>query len=81
MNLGRMLRESAAKCPGKTAVVCGEQTVTYRELDEQTDALARSLLREGLEPGDRVAIHWANSVETVQLYFACFKAGLIAVPG
>jgi long-chain acyl-CoA synthetase len=75
-----MLRESAAKSPEKMAVVCGERTMTYRELNEQTDALARSLLAAGLEEGDRVAIHWANSKETVQLYFACFKAGLIAVP-
>jgi acyl-CoA synthetase (AMP-forming)/AMP-acid ligase II len=34
----------------------------------------------GLRTGDRVAIHWCNSVEVVKLYFACFKSGLIAVP-
>ena len=27
-----------------------------------------------------MAIHWCNSVEVVNLYYACFKAGLIAVP-
>ena len=49
-------------------------------MDRSTDALAQWLLREGLKTGDRVAIHWSNSVEVVNLYFACFKAGLIAVP-
>ena len=34
----------------------------------------------GFPPGDRVAIHWSNSIETVQIFFAIFKAGLIAVP-
>ena len=80
MTLGQMLRLSAAKNPDKPAVVCGEQIVTYCELDEATDALATWLLQQGLQPGDRVAIHWTNSVETVNLYFACFKSGLIAVP-
>src|SRR5262245_7688050 len=80
MTLGQMLRLSAAKNPDKPAVVCGEQIVSYCELDEGTDALAAWLLQQGLQPGDRVAIHWTNSVETVNLYFACFKSGLIAVP-
>lgn len=34
----------------------------------------------GLKPQDRVIIQWSNSIEAVQLYFAVFKAGLIAVP-
>jgi long-chain acyl-CoA synthetase len=80
MTLGGMLHRSAVKNPDKPAVVCGEQTLSYRELDESTDALAGWLLGQGLQPGDRVAIHWTNSVETVRLYFACFKSGLIAVP-
>ncbi|HWC96399.1 MAG TPA: AMP-binding protein [Candidatus Sulfopaludibacter sp.] len=80
MNLGTMLRKAAGRSPQKPAIVCGDQVVSYRELDRSTDALAHWLLQAGLDTGDRVAIHWCNSVETVSLYFACFKAGLIAVP-
>src|SRR5712691_7165549 len=80
MNLGRMLRQSAVRTPQKSAIVCGDRIVTYEALDRSTDALAHWLLRQGLETGDRVAIHWCNSVEVVNLYFACFKAGVIAVP-
>ena len=80
MDLGTMLRLSAARSPQKPAIICGDQVVTYEALDRSSDALARWLVREGLETGDRVAIHWCNSVEVVNLYFACFKAGLIAVP-
>jgi long-chain acyl-CoA synthetase len=80
MNLGRMLRHSAERTPQKPAVICGGRVVSYEALDQSTDALARWLLREGLQTGDPVAIHWCNSVELVNLYFACFKAGLIAVP-
>ena len=80
MTLGEMLHLSAVRNPHKPAIICGEQVVSYESLDQSTDALARWLLRQGVQPGDRVAIHWTNSVETVTLYFACFKAGLIAVP-
>jgi long-chain acyl-CoA synthetase len=38
------------------------------------------LLDLGLTPGDRVAVHLANSIEIILSYYACFKAGLIAVP-
>jgi long-chain acyl-CoA synthetase len=80
MNLGGMLRHSTARGPEKPALICGDQIVSYEVLNRATDALARWLLQEGLKIGDRVAIHWCNSVEVVTLYFACFKAGLIAVP-
>jgi long-chain acyl-CoA synthetase len=80
MNLGMMLRHSVARSPQKPAVICDDQVVTYEDLDRSTDALARWFLRKELKVGDRVAIHWCNSVEVVNLYFACFKAGLIAVP-
>ncbi len=80
VNLGGMLRHSARRSPQKPAIICGDQIVSYEKLDRSTDALAASLLGEGLEMGDRVAIHWCNSLEVVTLFFACFKAGLIAVP-
>jgi len=80
VTLGGMLHHSAVRAPHKPALICGDRIVSYEALDQSTDALARWLLQEGLDTGDRVAIHWCNSVEVVNLYFACFKAGLIAVP-
>lgn len=80
MNLGKTLRDSAARNAQKPALICGDQIVTYGALDRSTDTLAYWLLRQGFEPGDRLAIHWCNSIEAVKLYFACFKAGIIAVP-
>jgi long-chain acyl-CoA synthetase len=80
MTLGEMLHLSAVKFTSKAAIVCAERSISYAALDEATDALARWLLQQDLRPGDRVGIHWTNSIETVTLYFACFKSGLIAVP-
>ena len=78
--LGALLRSRAQENPDATALFCGDRKMSYRELDESSTRLAAWMLEHELHPGDRVAIHWCNSIETVQLFFAAFKAGLIAVP-
>lgn len=80
MNLGDLLRATAAQHPSKTALVGSGEEVSYEQLDQTTTRLACRFLAEGCRPGDRIAIHWSNSIEVVTLFFSCFKAGLIAVP-
>jgi long-chain acyl-CoA synthetase len=80
MNIANVLTVAAAQDPRKAAIVLEKESISYEELDRSTTSLARWLLRQGLKPGDRVAIHWPNSIETVKLFFASFKAGMIAVP-
>jgi len=79
MNLGDLLRARATENPEKTALFCARRTMSYRALDETSTRLAEWFLAQGLRVGERVAVHWPNSVEVVQIYFALFKAGLIAV--
>jgi acyl-CoA synthetase (AMP-forming)/AMP-acid ligase II len=80
MNIANVLTASAAQDPRKAAIVLENESISYEELDRSTTSLARWLLRQGLKPGGCVAIHWPNSIETVKLFFASFKAGMIAVP-
>jgi long-chain acyl-CoA synthetase len=80
MNLGNSLSASAARNPRKLAIAIENESIPYEELEHSSASLARWLLRHGCKPGDRVAIHWPNSIEMVKLLFACFKAGMIAVP-
>jgi long-chain acyl-CoA synthetase len=79
MNLTATLQARAVEDPNKTALFHGDAAISYRELDASSTALASWFLDQGLHAGDRVAIHWSNSIEAVQLFFALFKAGLIAV--
>jgi len=65
--------------PDAVALFCGDQTMTFGELDRSTDRLAAWLLAQGLQPGDRVAIQWPNAIAVVQVYFAAFKAGLSGI--
>jgi long-chain acyl-CoA synthetase len=50
-------------------------TVTYAELDQQSDALACALLDMGLKRGDRVALIMPNIAAFVISYYAILKAG------
>src|SRR5436190_23915421 len=84
MNLVDLLRDAARRFPDKPALICHDRSttrsVTYQELDRAAQGIARWFLREGLHPGDRVAVQGTNTIETATLLLACFHAGLIAVP-
>jgi fatty-acyl-CoA synthase len=71
----------AERWPDRAAVVSRHQHIhwTYRQFQEQVDALAAGLLALGLEKGDRVGIWSHNNAEWVTTQFATPKAGLILV--
>ena len=63
----------------RVAVVDGERTVTYAQLDERATRLALNLLDEGFRPGDRVVVQLPNVVEFVYFYLALQKIGCIPI--
>lgn len=75
MQLEGVLKNSAQKHPEKIALICGDQRVTYREIEEQSNRLASALVALGIERGDRVATCLDNSLEGVFSIFAILKAG------
>jgi amino acid adenylation domain-containing protein len=77
MRLEDYLRYTARRLPDKTALVAGEERLTYRELDERSDRLARALSSRGVRRGDRVVVFSDNSPETVVAVFAALKAGAV----
>ncbi|MDX6741684.1 (2,3-dihydroxybenzoyl)adenylate synthase [Actinocorallia sp. A-T 12471] len=70
---------TAARVPERPAVVCGETTLTYRELDELSDRRAAGLVALGLPPGSAVLLQLANSAQAVVVWYALLKAGLVPV--
>jgi len=66
------------------AVVDETGPVTYRQLDERSERLARALLDHGLEPLDRVIVQLPNTALFAYLYFALLRIGaapVLALPG
>jgi len=78
--LSAFLRRHAIRQPDQAAFTCGDRSISWQALEETSTGLARWLLGQGLQAGDRVAVCSLNSIELVQVYLGLFKAGLIAVP-
>ena len=69
------LSQTALRLPDKVALICGKRRYTYGELDAMSSRLAHALVAQGVQRGDRVAIHLPNSMELVVGLFAALKAG------
>src|SRR6266571_9504911 len=80
MLYGQTLGRAARLFPRHLAVVDGERRVTYSELAVRVERLARLLVSKGFVAGDRLAFLLPNSLEFVELTFACCRLGVIAVP-
>src|SRR5262245_24205892 len=79
--IGANLRRVAAVYPDREAVVdvpTGRRW-TYARFAADTDALARGLIAEGIEAGERVGIWAPNCPEWVLLQYATAKAGIVLV--
>lgn len=66
--------------PTRDAVVDRGTHVTYAQLDTASEGLARSLLDLDVEHQSPVAMMMGNSWQMLASYYACAKAGLVAMP-
>jgi non-ribosomal peptide synthetase component E (peptide arylation enzyme) len=69
----------AVRYPDNVALVCGEESLTFAELDELSDRRAAGLIGLGLDIGERVLLQVHNTTSTVVAWYALLKAGLIPV--
>jgi len=78
--LADIFRASAQKYASKTAVVFGDLSVTYAELDRWSDAMADYLYQNGIRPGDPVGLWWPRGMELHIAVLGIIKAGASYVP-
>ncbi|MET9827947.1 amino acid adenylation domain-containing protein [Streptomyces sp. NPDC006385] len=76
----RLFEQHADASPDLPAVIAGNSTLTYRELEERANRLAHRLRRDGVRPADRVGICLDRSPELVVAMLAILKAGAAYVP-
>jgi long-chain acyl-CoA synthetase len=79
-NLALNLVASAARTPDRTAVITGEQTMAYAELDGASARLATLLECEGIGVGDRVGVMLPNIAAAPIAYYGIWRLGAIVVP-
>ena len=79
--IGAAFDRTVAAHPDHEALVVPFQEVrlTYRQLAERVDRLARGLMAMGLQVGDRLAMWSPNNAEWVYVQFAAAKAGVVLV--
>ena len=81
LSLGTIAELNAWSVPDLEAVVDGERRVTWAELHDRTARLAGAL--QGMlnaRRGDRIAFLGVNCLETIELFHATARAGLLCVP-
>jgi amino acid adenylation domain-containing protein len=78
--LQRLLTEASARHPQRPAVASDGSLLSYQELDQLSNKVARALLRLGVAPGDRVGILAPKSAAAVLGLYGALKAGACYVP-
>lgn len=81
MNIAQRLDDMAARRPGSPAMIylAGRRTLTFRELADDVDCVARALAAHGLCAGMRTAVMIRPGPDFFSVAFALFKLGAIPV--
>ncbi|UCG63678.1 MAG: AMP-binding protein [Deltaproteobacteria bacterium] len=77
--LGDIVDGAVNEDPDRVAISFEGKHITYRELGQKVDRLALHLLDVGHKPMDRLIVQLPNVPETIYLYFAAVKIGVIPI--
>ncbi|MGK5628107.1 amino acid adenylation domain-containing protein [Streptomyces sp. URMC 123] len=75
-----LFRAQVARTPEAPALISGDTTVSYAELDRRANRIAHRLIAEGVRAEDRVALLHERSPEAVACLLGVLKAGAVYVP-
>jgi long-chain acyl-CoA synthetase len=79
-NIAELLSEHAAARPGSAALVQGEQVLSYAELDNLVDRIAAALQRDGLLPGEAIALAGLSTPLQAAVFLGALRAGVVVAP-
>ncbi|MGH9567664.1 MAG: AMP-binding protein, partial [Candidatus Angelobacter sp.] len=76
----RFLRYASQQYPNKTAIICGDERLTYAQFSERAAKLAGMLRQLGVQSGDRVAYLSMNCHRLLEAYYGVLEAGAVLLP-
>lgn len=79
MNIAAILRERARDCANTPAIVEGDRSVTFAELDCTAASVAGELLTAGITPGDRALVFCPMSIALYATLVGLWRVGAVAV--
>lgn len=79
--MGDILRQRAAEHPDRPAVIMETgEAVTYAQFDALADRVAAALRRDGVQPGEAVAVCALSSIPYAALFLGALRAGVAVAP-
>ncbi|QYB02783.1 amino acid adenylation domain-containing protein [Rhodococcus sp. USK10] len=79
-SLSEVFRRQVADIPEAVAATCGEEAVSYAEVDRRSAVLARALNRSGIGDSSIVAVGLSNPVDSVVAHIAVLRSGATCLP-
>lgn len=79
ITIADLVEHAVDACPQRTAVLCGDRSVTYAEFEARANRLAHHLQQHGVTAGSHVGVYGRNSIELVESMVAAYKLRAVAV--
>ncbi len=79
LNIADLAEHAIDAVPDRVALICGEEKLTYAELEEKANRLAHYLIDQGVKKDDKVGLYCRNRIEIVIAMLGIVKAGAILV--
>jgi long-chain acyl-CoA synthetase len=78
--LDALVGRTAVTAPDRVAVIDGERSLSYHELDQLIDRVAAAMQADGLQPRDVISICALSSIEYVATFLGALRAGVAVAP-
>jgi 3-oxocholest-4-en-26-oate---CoA ligase len=79
LNIADLAEHAVDAVPDRVALICGDEQLTYAQLEEKANRLAHYLLDQGVQKDDKVGLYCRNRNEIVIAMLGIVKAGAILV--
>ncbi|PHM39382.1 Amino acid adenylation [Xenorhabdus mauleonii] len=80
LSIHQLFERQVEKTPTATALIAGNKTLSYAQLNARANQLAHKLIKQGIVPTDHVVILLERSIELVVAQLAILKAGAVYIP-
>ncbi len=79
LNIADLAEHAIDAVPDRVALICGDEQLTYAQLEERANRLAHYLLDQGVKKDDKVGLYCRNRIEIVIGMLGIVKAGAVLV--
>ena len=79
LNIADLAEHAIDAVPDRVALICGDEQITYAELEQKANRFAHYLIDRGVKKDDKVGLYCRNRIEIVIAMLGIVKAGAILV--